>query len=187
MKKLLAVSAQEDDLNRSLQNLDALLIQARNVLQASYTEVQRLLPLRQQVTVTEGGLHFFLVPPKFLWRTGMLTITFNFSCVSALTRSAVRELAALKFCAGCKVQLFELCRHFLSARSSHFTLLFTCRRNLHGRGGTNWGRRYCCAASPASHRRPSQHLQPASASSSSCDSRQSTLVPVHAGGQTGSP
>lgn len=58
MEKLLAVSAQEDDLNRSLQNLDALLIQARKILQASYAEVQRLLPLRQQVM----RLTFFCSP-----------------------------------------------------------------------------------------------------------------------------
>lgn len=53
MEKLLAVSVQEDQLSQTLQNLDSLFIKASNVLQAAYGEVQRLLLLRQQVTVTE--------------------------------------------------------------------------------------------------------------------------------------
>lgn len=69
MDELLAVSAQEEDLNRPLQNLDTLLIQARNILQVSYAEVQRLLPLRQQVTVTKCAEHFWF-PSSFLNRNG---------------------------------------------------------------------------------------------------------------------
>lgn len=50
MDQLLAVSLREDELSHSLQDLDRSLIQARSALQAAYTEVQRLLLLRQQVT-----------------------------------------------------------------------------------------------------------------------------------------
>lgn len=50
MDQLLAVSLREDELSHSLQDLDTSLIQARNALQAAYTEVQRLLLLRQQFT-----------------------------------------------------------------------------------------------------------------------------------------
>ncbi|TNN76168.1 Zinc finger protein 106 [Liparis tanakae] len=50
MDQLLAVSLREDELSHSLQDLDKSLIQARNTLQAAYTEVQRLLILRQQFT-----------------------------------------------------------------------------------------------------------------------------------------
>lgn len=50
MDQLLAVSLREDELSHSLQNLDVSLIQARNILQAAYAEVQRLLLLRQQFT-----------------------------------------------------------------------------------------------------------------------------------------
>lgn len=53
VNKLLAMSMQEDELSQSLQNLGTSFIKARNVLQAAYTEVQRLLLLRQQVPVTE--------------------------------------------------------------------------------------------------------------------------------------
>ena len=49
MDQLLAVSLREEELCHSLQDLDKSLIQARNTLQAAYTEVQRLLLLRQQV------------------------------------------------------------------------------------------------------------------------------------------
>lgn len=58
MDQLLAVSLREEELSHSLQDLDKSLIQARNALQAAYTEVQRLLLLRQQVTITE--IFFFL-------------------------------------------------------------------------------------------------------------------------------
>nr|XP_019953106.1 PREDICTED: zinc finger protein 106-like isoform X3 [Paralichthys olivaceus] len=50
MNKLLAVSLREDELSQSLQDLDISLVQARNVLQAAYAEVQTLLLLRQQFT-----------------------------------------------------------------------------------------------------------------------------------------
>lgn len=49
MDQLLAVSLREDELSHSLQDLDKSLVQARNALQAAYTEVQRLLLLKQQV------------------------------------------------------------------------------------------------------------------------------------------
>ncbi|KAM7367771.1 hypothetical protein PAMP_014048 [Pampus punctatissimus] len=43
MDQLLAVSLREDELSHSLQDLDKSLVQARNVMQAAYIEVQRLL------------------------------------------------------------------------------------------------------------------------------------------------
>lgn len=49
MDQLLAVSLREEELSHSLQDLDKSLAQARNALQAAYTDVQRLLLLRQQV------------------------------------------------------------------------------------------------------------------------------------------
>ncbi|XP_039981078.1 zinc finger protein 106 isoform X2 [Xiphias gladius] len=56
MARLLAVSLREDELSHSLQDLDKSLVQARNTLQAAYTEVQRLLLLRQQFTAEVNGL-----------------------------------------------------------------------------------------------------------------------------------
>lgn len=47
--QLLAVSLREDELSRSLQTVDASLIQARAALQAAYMEVQRLVMVKQQV------------------------------------------------------------------------------------------------------------------------------------------
>lgn len=49
MHQLLVVSLREEELNNSLEDLDGSLHQARNTLWAAYTEVQRLLLLRQQV------------------------------------------------------------------------------------------------------------------------------------------
>lgn len=54
MNELLAVSLREEELSHTLEDLDDSLIQARNALQAAYTEVQRLLLLRQQVTAPKG-------------------------------------------------------------------------------------------------------------------------------------
>ncbi|KAL0965038.1 hypothetical protein UPYG_G00275980 [Umbra pygmaea] len=48
--QLLAVSLREEELCGSIETLDASLIQARNALQAAYSEVQRLLLIKQQVT-----------------------------------------------------------------------------------------------------------------------------------------
>ncbi|XP_011618134.2 zinc finger protein 106 isoform X1 [Takifugu rubripes] len=48
--QLLAVSLREDELSRSLQTVDASLIQARTALQAAYMEVQRLVMVKQQMT-----------------------------------------------------------------------------------------------------------------------------------------
>ncbi|KAG8011376.1 hypothetical protein GBF38_006137, partial [Nibea albiflora] len=56
MGELLAVSLREDKLSHSLQDLDQSLVQARNVLQAAYTEVQRLLLFRQQCTAEVNSL-----------------------------------------------------------------------------------------------------------------------------------
>ncbi|XP_037304771.1 zinc finger protein 106 [Pungitius pungitius] len=56
MDQLLAVSLREDELSHSLQDLDRSLVQARNSLQAAYTEVQRLLLMRQQFTVEVNSL-----------------------------------------------------------------------------------------------------------------------------------
>lgn len=47
--QLLAVSLREEELSRSLQTVDASLIQARTALQAAYMEVQRLMMVKQQV------------------------------------------------------------------------------------------------------------------------------------------
>lgn len=47
--QLLAVSLREEELSRSLQTVDASLIQARTALQAAYVEVQRLMMVKQQV------------------------------------------------------------------------------------------------------------------------------------------
>ncbi|XP_052327232.1 zinc finger protein 106-like isoform X3 [Oncorhynchus keta] len=54
--QLLAVSLMEEELSGSLQSLDTSLIQARNTLQVAYTEVQRLLLVKQQVTTEINGL-----------------------------------------------------------------------------------------------------------------------------------
>ncbi|XP_051263866.1 zinc finger protein 106 [Dicentrarchus labrax] len=56
MDQLLAVSLREEELSHSLQALDKSLVQARNTLQAAYTEVQRLLLLRQQCTAEVNSL-----------------------------------------------------------------------------------------------------------------------------------
>uniref|UniRef100_A0A8C7Z4K6 C2H2-type domain-containing protein n=1 Tax=Oryzias sinensis TaxID=183150 RepID=A0A8C7Z4K6_9TELE len=56
MDHLLAVSLKEDELSRSLQDVDTSLIQARNAVQAAYAEVQRLLLLKQQFTVEVNSL-----------------------------------------------------------------------------------------------------------------------------------
>ncbi|XP_068593399.1 zinc finger protein 106 isoform X2 [Cebidichthys violaceus] len=56
MDQLLAVSLREDELSHSLQDLDESLVQARNTLQAAYTEVQRLLLMRQQCTAEVNSL-----------------------------------------------------------------------------------------------------------------------------------
>ena len=47
--QLLAVSLKEEELSRSMLAVDVSLIQARSALQAAYTEVQRLLLVKQQV------------------------------------------------------------------------------------------------------------------------------------------
>lgn len=90
MDTLLAVSTQEEDLNRSLQHLEASLIHARNILQASYTEVLRLLPLRQQVMVTRCG---YL---NVLWRTGMFTIFHFCQCIDEANRMRARRIEILR-------------------------------------------------------------------------------------------
>ncbi|KAM7395234.1 hypothetical protein PAMA_006818 [Pampus argenteus] len=56
MDQLLTVSLREDELSHSLQDLDKSLVQARNVMQAAYTEVQRLLLLRHQFTSEVNSL-----------------------------------------------------------------------------------------------------------------------------------
>lgn len=49
MDQLLVVSLREEELNKSLEDLDRSLHQARNTLEAAYAQVQRLMLLRQQV------------------------------------------------------------------------------------------------------------------------------------------
>lgn len=54
--QLLAVSLREEELSRSLQTLDSSLIQARAALEAAYMEVQRLMVVKQQMTVEMSSL-----------------------------------------------------------------------------------------------------------------------------------
>ncbi|XP_018583323.2 zinc finger protein 106 isoform X1 [Scleropages formosus] len=54
--QLLAVSLREEELNTSLEALDKSLVQARAALQVAYMEVQRLLVLKQQVTMEMSTL-----------------------------------------------------------------------------------------------------------------------------------
>ncbi|XP_028981279.2 zinc finger protein 106 isoform X2 [Esox lucius] len=54
--QLLAVSLREEELCRSLQGIDNGLIQARAALQAAYVEVQRLLVVKQQVSMEMSTL-----------------------------------------------------------------------------------------------------------------------------------
>uniref|UniRef100_UPI003AAB28E0 zinc finger protein 106 n=1 Tax=Centroberyx gerrardi TaxID=166262 RepID=UPI003AAB28E0 len=56
MDQLLAVSLREEELSHSLEDVDSSLIQARNTLQAAYTEVQRLLLLKQKFTTEVNSL-----------------------------------------------------------------------------------------------------------------------------------
>ncbi|XP_059897729.1 zinc finger protein 106-like isoform X3 [Gadus macrocephalus] len=54
--QLLTVSLREEDVCRALEELDRSLVQARNALQATYAEVQRLLALRLQFSTEVSGL-----------------------------------------------------------------------------------------------------------------------------------
>ncbi|XP_038135417.1 zinc finger protein 106 isoform X1 [Cyprinodon tularosa] len=54
--QLLAVSLREEELSQSLQKVDANLIQARAALEAAYLEVQRLMVVKQQMTVEMSTL-----------------------------------------------------------------------------------------------------------------------------------
>ncbi|XP_063145959.1 zinc finger protein 106 isoform X2 [Candoia aspera] len=54
--QLLVISLREEELSKSLQCVDESLLQARAALQAAYVEVQRLLVLKQQISVEMGSL-----------------------------------------------------------------------------------------------------------------------------------
>ncbi|XP_028622975.1 zinc finger protein 106 isoform X3 [Grammomys surdaster] len=54
--QLLTISLREEELSKSLQCMDNKLLQARAALQTAYVEVQRLLLLKQQVTVEMSAL-----------------------------------------------------------------------------------------------------------------------------------
>ncbi|XP_078089705.1 zinc finger protein 106 isoform X2 [Mustelus asterias] len=54
--QLLNISLREDELNQTLQGLDGNLLQARAALQAAYIEVQKLLVLKQQITLEMSTL-----------------------------------------------------------------------------------------------------------------------------------
>ncbi|XP_060684703.1 zinc finger protein 106 isoform X1 [Hemiscyllium ocellatum] len=54
--QLLSISLREDELNKALQSLDGNLLQARATLQAAYIEVQKLLVLKQQITLEMSTL-----------------------------------------------------------------------------------------------------------------------------------
>ncbi|NXG52794.1 ZN106 protein, partial [Psilopogon haemacephalus] len=53
---LLAISLREEALNKSLHSVDSSLLQARATLQAAYVEVQRILVLKQQITMEMSTL-----------------------------------------------------------------------------------------------------------------------------------
>ncbi|XP_031227442.1 zinc finger protein 106 isoform X2 [Mastomys coucha] len=54
--QLLSISLREEELSKSLQCMDNKLLQARAALQTAYVEVQRLLMLKQQITVEMSAL-----------------------------------------------------------------------------------------------------------------------------------
>ncbi|XP_061467279.1 zinc finger protein 106 isoform X2 [Rhineura floridana] len=54
--QLLSISLKEEELSKSLQCVDGSLVTARAALQAAYIEVQRLLVLKQQISVEMGAL-----------------------------------------------------------------------------------------------------------------------------------
>uniref|UniRef100_A0A4W3JCU0 C2H2-type domain-containing protein n=1 Tax=Callorhinchus milii TaxID=7868 RepID=A0A4W3JCU0_CALMI len=54
--QLLSMSLREEELNRSLHGLDGSLLQARTTLQSAYLEVQRLLVVKQQITIEMSSL-----------------------------------------------------------------------------------------------------------------------------------
>ncbi|XP_074853170.1 zinc finger protein 106 isoform X2 [Carettochelys insculpta] len=54
--QLLSISLKEEELNKSLHNVDGDLLQARAALQAAYVDVQRLLVLKQQITMEMSAL-----------------------------------------------------------------------------------------------------------------------------------
>ncbi|XP_044292939.1 zinc finger protein 106 isoform X2 [Varanus komodoensis] len=56
LDQLLSISMREEELIKSLHCVDGSLLQARAALQAAYIEVQRLLVLKQQVSVEMGAL-----------------------------------------------------------------------------------------------------------------------------------
>ncbi|XP_072350406.1 zinc finger protein 106-like isoform X2 [Scyliorhinus torazame] len=56
LDQLLSISLREDELNKTLQGLDGNLLQARAALQATYIEVQKLLVLKQQITLEMSTL-----------------------------------------------------------------------------------------------------------------------------------
>ncbi|NWH63458.1 ZN106 protein, partial [Geococcyx californianus] len=54
--QLLAISLREEELSKSLHNVDSSLLQARAALQAAYVEVQQFLVLKQQITMEMSTL-----------------------------------------------------------------------------------------------------------------------------------
>uniref|UniRef100_A0A667GAD4 Zinc finger protein 106 n=1 Tax=Lynx canadensis TaxID=61383 RepID=A0A667GAD4_LYNCA len=54
--QLLSISLREEELSKSLQCMDNNLLQARTALQTAYVEVQRLLMLKQQITMEMSAL-----------------------------------------------------------------------------------------------------------------------------------
>ncbi|XP_053142750.1 zinc finger protein 106 isoform X2 [Hemicordylus capensis] len=54
--QLLSISLREEELSKSLQCVDGSLLPARAALQAAYIEVQRLLVMKQQISVEMGAL-----------------------------------------------------------------------------------------------------------------------------------
>ncbi|XP_072119576.1 zinc finger protein 106 isoform X3 [Mobula birostris] len=56
LEQLLSISLREDELNKTSQGLDGNLLQARSALQAAYIEVQKLLLLKQQISLEMNTL-----------------------------------------------------------------------------------------------------------------------------------
>ncbi|XP_062324243.1 zinc finger protein 106 isoform X4 [Osmerus eperlanus] len=83
--QLLAVSLKEEELSRSMLAVDASLIQARSSLQAAYTEVQRLLLVKQQVIAEVSGLRARRIEILQGMQVGYSVVTSNEDTATALS------------------------------------------------------------------------------------------------------
>ncbi|XP_046905738.1 zinc finger protein 106 isoform X2 [Hypomesus transpacificus] len=83
--QLLAVSLKEEELSRSMLAVDVSLIQARSALQAAYTEVQRLLLVKQQVIGEVSGLRARRIEILQGMQVGYSVVTSNDDTATALS------------------------------------------------------------------------------------------------------